>query len=89
MDILKFRAELDLENFSQKMAGILRFGAFSPEPGRPLPRCHQPYIVQVDRASQDLGFGVSFDLSAPLWPKLYVVKKWKNCVHRGCLYFDN
>jgi hypothetical protein len=29
---------------------------------------HNPYIVGVDRASQDLEFGISFDLSAPLWP---------------------
>jgi len=32
MDILKFILKLDLEIFSQKVAGILGFEAFSPEP---------------------------------------------------------
>jgi hypothetical protein len=79
----------DLGNFSQKVAGILRFGAFSPGQARTLPRYYQPYIVGVDRASEDLEFGISFDLSTPLWPEIYVVKKWKNCVHTGYPYFED
>jgi len=59
---LKFIPELDLGISSQKVAGILRFGALSPVLLRTLPKYHQPYIVGVDRTSQDLEFGISFDL---------------------------
>jgi hypothetical protein len=71
------------------MAGILRFQALSPGLLRTFPMHHDPYIVGVDRASQDLEFGISFDLSAPLWPEIYTFKNWKNCVCTGYPYFED
>jgi hypothetical protein len=59
---LKFVSKLDLGIFSQKVAGILRFGALSPGLLRTLPKGHYTYVVRTNRAGSDLEFGTSFDL---------------------------
>src|SRR5579859_5361027 len=87
MGHLKFISELDLGIFRQKVAGILRFQALSPGFSRTLARYHQPYIIGTNRASQELEFGISFDLSAPLWPKVYTVELGIISKHQWDYYF--
>jgi hypothetical protein len=53
---------------------ILSFGALSAELGTTLPGCHWSYILGVNRASQDVEFGMLFDLYVGLWPELWMCK---------------
>src|SRR5579859_4786693 len=58
----------------QKVGGILSFEALSTELGTTLPGYHWSCILGVDRASQDVEFGILFDLYVGLWPELWMCK---------------
>ena len=63
-------------NFAIRPKSGRNFGiwALSLGLGTTLPGYHWSYILGVDRASQDLEFGILFDLYVGLWPELWMCK---------------